>query len=301
MQAFAAAQRLLAEIGIEHDPDDALVARRPRGARGAARRARRRRGGRGARARRGRRTGAVTSVTGRSDPVECPFDPREQGFSGENRDREKCLFCGDFSSRGRACDIPVGFGAVRRGSIVQLVVIGIVSGAIATCIAVLVPWMPVDRDHAGRADRLHLLVRDGDLAVRVRRRRGGPDLLADQLPRQDPDDWSDGPPIHGHTTIEVVWTVIPTILVTAICIVSAIVLAQNSNAGNEPAQDRTWSRSSSHGSSSTTSGKTYYPILRLPIDRKVKLSSRQRRDPLVLGAAVRAEAGRRAGYRRRRS
>ena len=31
---------------------------------------------------------------------------------------------------------------MRRGSIVQLVVIGLVSGAIATCIAVFVPWMP---------------------------------------------------------------------------------------------------------------------------------------------------------------
>ena len=53
---------------------------------------------------------------------------------------------------------------------------------------------------------------------------------------KDPNDWSDGPPIHGHTTLEVIWTMIPTILVTAICIVSAVVLAQNSHAGDEPAR-----------------------------------------------------------------
>jgi cytochrome c oxidase subunit 2 len=87
---------------------------------------------------------------------------------------------------------------------------------------------------------------------------------------KDPNDWSDGPPIHGHTGIEVIWTIIPTVLVTAICIVSAVVLTQNSNAGSAPlkvdvvAQQFAWSFS-------YDGGKTYYPIMRLPIDRKVKL------------------------------
>ena len=43
--------------------------------------------------------------------------------------------------------------------------------------------------------------------------------------RVQPDDDSDGPPIHGHTGLEIVWTLIPALLVTAIAIVSAIVLA----------------------------------------------------------------------------
>ena len=46
-----------------------------------------------------------------------------------------------------------------------------------------------------------------------------------------PDDDSDGPPTHGHTQLEIVWTAIPAVLVTAISIVSAIVLAQNGHAG----------------------------------------------------------------------
>ena len=45
--------------------------------------------------------------------------------------------------------------------------------------------------------------------------------------RAHPDDDSDGPPIHGHTGLEIVWTAIPTVLVTAIAIVSAIVLHDN--------------------------------------------------------------------------
>ena len=34
--------------------------------------------------------------------------------------------------------------------------------------------------------------------------------------RAAPDDDSDGPPIHGHTGLEIVWTLVPTVLVTAI-------------------------------------------------------------------------------------
>ena len=42
-----------------------------------------------------------------------------------------------------------------------------------------------------------------------------------------PDDDSDGPPIHGHTGIEITWTVIPLILVLAMIVVSSVALAQN--------------------------------------------------------------------------
>src|SRR5207244_5866358 len=65
--------------------------------------------------------------------------------------------------------------------------------------------------------------------------------------RRRPDDDSDGPPIHGHTGLEIVWTVIPTLLVTAISVVSAIVLAKNGDAGSNPlrvdvtAQQFAWS------------------------------------------------------------
>jgi cytochrome c oxidase subunit 2 len=52
--------------------------------------------------------------------------------------------------------------------------------------------------------------------------------------RAQPDDESDGPPIHGHTGVEIVWTVIPALLVIAIGVVSAVVLSQNGRAGTNP-------------------------------------------------------------------
>ena len=70
--------------------------------------------------------------------------------------------------------------------------------------------------------------------------------------RAAPDDESDGPPIHGHTGLEIAWTAVPTILVTAIAIVSAIVLARNDDVGDNPLRvDVTGS--SSPGTSSTPS------------------------------------------------
>ena len=90
--------------------------------------------------------------------------------------------------------------------------------------------------------------------------------------RVQPEDESDGPPIHGHTGLEIVWTAIPAVLVTAISIVSAIVLAQNDDAGPNPlrisvtAQQFAW-KFEYPGDDKVVSGE-----LVLPVDRPVKLT-----------------------------
>ena len=108
-----------------------------------------------------------------------------------------------------------------------------VAAAIATAVALLVPWLPV----AGgkEATRIHFVfwfttaICIGVFAV-----------VASVLTysvwkfRVKPDDESDGPPTHGHTKLEIAWTAVPAVLVTAISIVSAIVLAENGNAGSDP-------------------------------------------------------------------
>jgi cytochrome c oxidase subunit 2 len=52
--------------------------------------------------------------------------------------------------------------------------------------------------------------------------------------RAAPEDESDGPSIHGNTGLEIVWTVVPAILVIAIGVVSAVVLSQNGDKGSNP-------------------------------------------------------------------
>ena len=52
--------------------------------------------------------------------------------------------------------------------------------------------------------------------------------------RVQPDDDTDGPPIHGHTGLEIAWTVVPALLVISIGVVSAVVLSKNADAGSHP-------------------------------------------------------------------
>ena len=160
---------------------------------------------------------------------------------------------------------------MRRGSILGLLGIGIVAGGIATAVAVLLPWLPEDASRErGRIDFVFwfviaICILIFALVVAV--------LLYSVLKfRAAPDDLTDGPPIHGHTGLEIVWTLIPTVLVTAIGIVSAIVLGRNDAQGKNPfrvnvvAQQFAWSFSYPEAGNLTTG------TLRLPLGRSVELS-----------------------------
>src|SRR3954470_9384069 len=150
---------------------------------------------------------------------------------------------------------------MRRGTILALVGLGVVAGGIAAAVALLLPWLPTPAsDEAGRIDFGFWFVSwicVVIFAIVI------PALLYSVIRfRAQPDDDSDGPPTHGHTGLEIVWTIIPTVLVTAISIVSAIVLAQNSRAGTNPvkikvtAQQFAWQFTYSNGRT--------YGFLRVP-------------------------------------
>jgi cytochrome c oxidase subunit II len=115
---------------------------------------------------------------------------------------------------------------VRRGSVVQLVALGAVFGAAAAAVALFVTWLPRPAsEQADRIDFLFWFVTAICIAIFA--------LVAAVIVyavfnfRAGPDDDSDGPPVHGHTGLEIVWTAVPAVLVTAISIVSAVVLARN--------------------------------------------------------------------------
>jgi cytochrome c oxidase subunit 2 len=115
---------------------------------------------------------------------------------------------------------------VRRGSVVQLVALGAVFGAAAAAVALLITWLPRSAsEQADRIDFVFWFVTAICIAIFA--------LVAAVIVyavfnfRAGPDDDSDGPPVHGHTGLEIVWTAVPAVLVTAISIVSAVVLARN--------------------------------------------------------------------------
>jgi cytochrome c oxidase subunit II len=159
---------------------------------------------------------------------------------------------------------------VRRGSIVQLIVIGVLAGAIASAVALIPDWLPQSAsDEAGRIDFVFWFVTG--ICIFVFSLVAAVSVMAVWRFRVKPDDDSDGPPIHGHTGLEIVWTAIPTLLVTAIAVVSAVVLAKDDAAGANPlrvnvtAQQFFWSyRYPDYGNKKSA-------VLRLPVDRSVVL------------------------------
>jgi cytochrome c oxidase subunit 2 len=159
---------------------------------------------------------------------------------------------------------------VRRGSIVQLIVIGVLAGAVASVFALVPDWLPHPASReAGRIDFVFWFVTG--ICIFVFSIVAAVSVFAVWKFRAKPDDDSDGPPIHGHTGLEILWTAVPALLVTAIAIVSAIVLAKDDAQGANPlrievtAQQFFWSY--------------HYPgydnkasdVLRLPVDRSVVL------------------------------
>ena len=159
---------------------------------------------------------------------------------------------------------------MRRGSILQLVGLGVLFGGLATLVAVLIPWLPpVASRQRDRIDFVFWFVTG--ICVFIFAIVASVLVYAVFKFRAKPDDDSDGPPIHGHTGLEIVWTAVPTVLVTAIAIVSAIVLAKDDAAGANPlrvdvtAQQFFWSYSYPGFDNKQSA------VLRLPLHRSIVL------------------------------
>jgi cytochrome c oxidase subunit 2 len=121
---------------------------------------------------------------------------------------------------------------VRKG-IVQLVAIGIVIGVALTLVALLFQWLPTSASE--EFDRIQALYWFATvISIVIFSLVAAVIIFSVWKWRVPLDDDADGPPIHGHTGLEIVWTAVPALLVLAIGIFSAIVLARNGEAGNRP-------------------------------------------------------------------
>jgi cytochrome c oxidase subunit II len=121
---------------------------------------------------------------------------------------------------------------VRKG-IVQLVAIGLVIAAALTAVAVLFQWLPESASE--EFDRIQSIYWFATIISIVIFALVAAAIVFSAWKWRVPlDDDRDGPPIHGHTGLEILWTVVPAILVTAIGIVSAVVLARNDELGDNP-------------------------------------------------------------------
>jgi cytochrome c oxidase subunit II len=159
---------------------------------------------------------------------------------------------------------------VRRGSLVQLLALTVVAFAIGAAVALWIPWLPTPASReAGRMWFTYWFATWICVAIFAPVAA----VLAYALLkfRVKEGDLSDGPPVHGHTMLEIVWTAVPFVLVTAIAIVSAIVLAKNGNAGRNPLRITVTTEQFAY-TFTYPNGKIYSDALRLPVDRHVLLT-----------------------------
>jgi cytochrome c oxidase subunit 2 len=111
-----------------------------------------------------------------------------------------------------------------RVQLAQMLIIGGIASALGVAFALLIDWFPVAAsEEAGPIDTLWdvLLIVSVPIFVLVTtivlysatrfRMRPGEELM-------------DGPPIHGNTKLEVIWTAIPAILLVALCTYAYVVL-----------------------------------------------------------------------------
>ena len=161
---------------------------------------------------------------------------------------------------------------MRRREVVHLALLAAVIAAAATAVAVAIPWLPVSASKERERIDLTYWLATG-IAIMIFSVVAAAILYSVWRFRVHPDDDRDGPPIHGHTGLEIVWTAIPTALVTAIAIVSAWVLHENGTVPKNAlhvsvtAEQFTWVFKYTDGPGKSIS----LPDLYLPKDRSVIL------------------------------
>lgn len=122
-----------------------------------------------------------------------------------------------------------------RKALVQLAAIGVLIGVLVTLVAVLLQWLPTSAsEEFDRIQDIYWLATW--MSVVIFSLVAAVVIYAVWKWRVPPDDDADGPPIHGNTRLEVIWTAVPAVLVIILGVVSAVVLSENGQAGDRPLQ-----------------------------------------------------------------
>ena len=159
---------------------------------------------------------------------------------------------------------------IGRAALVKMIVVAGLAALVATLVAVLIPWLP---DPASEEmDRIAFTYWFATvICIGIFALVAAVIIEAVWAFRVKPEDDTDGPPIHGHTGLEVAWTVIPAILVIAIGIVSAVVLSKNADAGPDPLRVQVFAQQFAWRFD-YVGGRVQSDVLVLPVDRSVEFT-----------------------------
>src|SRR5215471_873623 len=162
---------------------------------------------------------------------------------------------------------------MRKGSIVALLGLALLAGGVATAVALVPVWLPLDASR--EAGRIHFVIWFViAICIFIFAIVAAVMIYAVLRFRVQEDDFEDGPPVHGHTGLEITWTVIPFVLVTAIAIVSAIVLSRNDAQAQDTLRINVVAQQFEFTFSYPDAKNITSPVLRLPKGRSVELYMR---------------------------
>jgi cytochrome c oxidase subunit 2 len=165
---------------------------------------------------------------------------------------------------------------VPRTMIVRMVVLGVIAAAIGIVIGLVIPWFPpAAATQAHTIDTLYyvLIICTVPIFVLVT----SVVLFASWRFRMRPgEELLDGPPIHGNTRLEVIWTALPATLIASLVVYAAIVLHDigvkkpNELIVNVVGRQWEWSFTyPGYHDAADNGAPIVTPILELPINRPV--------------------------------
>ncbi len=155
----------------------------------------------------------------------------------------------------------------RKRTVQQMVVVGVIATAIGIAIGLTIHWFPpADSTQANKIDTLWdvLIIATVPVFVLVAVIVG---FAVIEFRMRPGEENLDGPPIHGNTRLEVVWTAIPAILIVGLVTYAYVVMRdieQAPAAGNErvvtvTGQQFAWSFAYNEGGKRFTTGELYLP------------------------------------------
>jgi cytochrome c oxidase subunit II len=156
----------------------------------------------------------------------------------------------------------------RKRTVQQMVVVGIIATAIGITIGLLIPWFPpADSTQADKIDTLWdvLIIASVPVFVLVTVVVG---FSVIEFRMRPGEENLDGPPIHGNTRLEVIWTAVPAILIVGLVTYAYIVLhdIEKAPAAGNPERHVTvtgeqfaWTFAYNEGGKKFTTAQLYLP------------------------------------------